>query len=825
MRHCQQKKRKIDEGKAHCSAITPEHSIEKGKSISHESNDKVVETPQMKLIRAKMLQRVSAKNKSSVLSSDVLNVKLARKNSSSKLKDSKSVSKDDESVSQNKKDKETPQMRFFYEKIQWKKKNLPISNKNLLSKQNVKQQDSNITSQKAMKTWEKDVRRRENIDRNKNNIECHVSKGREQKSFLKKNLAMERMHKLRRNMNFDKEKLKEICHSNLVITKPPQKSSKSSSNISGNDSLGTSCLYRNVEFRLKRLHNRIIKNTICEKNVLNDEKSQDRQDSRPNIDNTTKDKLLKQAKQEILDEEMDWEPIKDEQIALEVEVARTQLNGRGNPNEKNYILDNNNIELTQSNKMELQKSPLYIVVDTNVFLSNLEVIEEVRDATFKNYPRPFIVIPWTVICELDYFKDNKSKCELSTRARKAISFIHDQFSSKHPRIIGQTREQAAKNKEDFSLNCPDDEILQCCLQICQLQKSVVLLSYDKNLCTKAMIYNILSLGREDPLEKIDFFNVNNTVTNDLNGPIKNSIFTEELRLTDDIFENIKTIMKNFLSTIVTKQMSEIYGEEEWKIYVIIKPPWTIVTVLKCAIKHWIAAINESFQRCAEYVLKELLDAFVHLPVGGRKLQDVEYILEKCSYLVQMVNMDKYSDLMTQTFNDITELKKKCMKCIADIDLKKLHDKIGIVENDQEQEMRAGKAFQCFQHIYNYARDFCGLACSNAGTVLSFTFKSIEPPLSNALVQTLQPEITRKVIDLTQSLNKLLVQTEDSIKYQTLLNLQQNMNTFLLDVDKTIFDVTPLDIYYCVKLKEEALKTGLRQLQELTSHLCALATRT
>lgn len=60
-------------------------------------------------------------------------------------------------------------------------------------------------------------------------------------------------------------------------------------------------------------------------------------------------------------------------------------------------------------------------------------------------------------------------------------------------------------------------------------------------------------------------------------------------------------------------MSEIYGEAEWKIYVIIKPPWTTVTALKCTIKHWIAAINESFQRRAEYILKELLDAFVYIP--------------------------------------------------------------------------------------------------------------------------------------------------------------------------------------------------------------------
>lgn len=62
---------------------------------------------------------------------------------------------------------------------------------------------------------------------------------------------------------------------------------------------------------------------------------------------------------------------------------------------------------------------------------------------------------------------------MKTKARKAISFIHEQFSTKHPRVIGQTREQAAQNKEEFSLNCPDDEILQCCLQIQKLGKSVV----------------------------------------------------------------------------------------------------------------------------------------------------------------------------------------------------------------------------------------------------------------------------------------------------------------------------------------------------------------
>jgi len=71
-----------------------------------------------------------------------------------------------------------------------------------------------------------------------------------------------------------------------------------------------------------------------------------------------------------------------------------------------------------------------------------------------------------------------------------------------------------------------------------------------------------------------------------------------------------------------------------------------------------------------------------------------------------------------------------------------------------------------------------------------------------------------------------MQAENSITHQTLLSLQYDLNTFLPDTrDRTIFDVTPLDVYCCVKLKEEVLKTGLRQLQELTSHFCSLAAHT
>ncbi|KAL6265633.1 hypothetical protein P5V15_002428 [Pogonomyrmex californicus] len=135
------------------------------------------------------------------------------------------------------------------------------------------------------------------------------------------------------------------------------------------------------------------------------------------------------------------------------------------------MVKNSTVKLKQLNQNRIikEESSFYIIIDTNVLLTNLEIIEEVRDATFKNYPRSFIVIS------------------------KAMGFVHNYFAFKRQCVIRQIREHAAKNKKDFSSNFPNDEILQ------------LLLSCDKNLCTKAMIYNILSLEHWNTLERIDFF--------------------------------------------------------------------------------------------------------------------------------------------------------------------------------------------------------------------------------------------------------------------------------------------------------------------------------
>lgn len=64
-----------------------------------------------------------------------------------------------------------------------------------------------------------------------------------------------------------------------------------------------------------------------------------------------------------------------------------------------------------------------------------------------------------------------------------------------------------------------------------------------------MIYHILALERHDPLEKIDLDTNGTTIDRSNDCLVENSLFDEELRLTDNILEEVKLIMRNFLSTV------------------------------------------------------------------------------------------------------------------------------------------------------------------------------------------------------------------------------------------------------------------------------------
>ena len=92
----------------------------------------------------------------------------------------------------------------------------------------------------------------------------------------------------------------------------------------------------------------------------------------------------------------------------------------------------------------LVQEMLYLVLDTNVLVSHLQFLIELKDFAIKGVGRPVLVVPWTVMQELDALKTNSSK--VGGKAKQAITFLHDCFRTSHPRVRGQTMEEVGVAK-------------------------------------------------------------------------------------------------------------------------------------------------------------------------------------------------------------------------------------------------------------------------------------------------------------------------------------------------------------------------------------------
>ncbi|XP_065207430.1 transcriptional protein SWT1-like [Planococcus citri] len=154
--------------------------------------------------------------------------------------------------------------------------------------------------------------------------------------------------------------------------------------------------------------------------------------------------------------------------------------------------------------LDMPDGDLLIVTDTNVFLSHLKIV----DYLLKNSSFPcttlnscVLVAPWLVIQEIDYaMKKNNER--LNNQARSANNFINECLKKKHPRFFGQSLIDFKENfKNAVSI---DDFILQYCMKFVSCGKKVILLTNDKNLCTKGIVNSVSVLSTK---EFVDTFNL------------------------------------------------------------------------------------------------------------------------------------------------------------------------------------------------------------------------------------------------------------------------------------------------------------------------------
>lgn len=169
------------------------------------------------------------------------------------------------------------------------------------------------------------------------------------------------------------------------------------------------------------------------------------------------------------------------------------------------------------NDEEIDQKYFYVVVDTNVFLSNLEFIEKLTKINFKSecpwicffvivsnfdlildYGFPVIIVPYIVLQELDKIKSRfESKfTSLSTKAKSAIHYLNAKLKDHHKQFCGQSAKDDANKL--ISITSQDDDIVNCLLQVKEKAKdTVILLSNDKNLRNKVLVTGINSYSTSE----------------------------------------------------------------------------------------------------------------------------------------------------------------------------------------------------------------------------------------------------------------------------------------------------------------------------------------
>ncbi|XP_028301386.1 transcriptional protein SWT1 [Gouania willdenowi] len=284
---------------------------------------------------------------------------------------------------------------------------------------------------------------------------------------------------------------------------------------------------------------------------------------------------------------------------------------------------------------------LIIVLDTNILLSHLDYVKRITARGLGSLGFPVILIPWIVLQELDSLKQGRGLSgSVAHLAIPAISFIYNCIKKKDPHLCGQSMKQASESSYGLKTESNDDRVLQCCLQYQSMYPECVLVlcTNDKNLCCKAILSGVKASTQKDLQAEImncrqDIHVQHLTPAvprpqgstpvlrhNQDKTPLSVTQADKDTNLLHDEKEErmkfsmnrcafeLEECLRKVLSDVLGVEMEAVY-KEIWLEIVFRKPPWTLLDVLYCFKKHWIAVFGHVVSRHLLQTVTNLIDFF------------------------------------------------------------------------------------------------------------------------------------------------------------------------------------------------------------------------
>nr|XP_012299904.1 transcriptional protein SWT1 isoform X3 [Aotus nancymaae] len=314
---------------------------------------------------------------------------------------------------------------------------------------------------------------------------------------------------------------------------------------------------------------------------------------------------------------------------------------------------------------------LLIVIDTNILMNHLKFVRVLKTTEIPGFDKLVLIIPWVVMQELDRMKKGKLLKHAQHKAIPAVHFIHDSLKNQDRKLWGQSIQLASQKHYGLSDENNDDRVLKCCLQHQELFPCsfVILCTDDRNLRNKGLVSGVKSLSKEELSAELLHLSLNTDVchqpgiskqqlkaeTTSLKESFKEESTNSELSiLLGSIVSDLEKSLGTGLSAILETEMKIAFGNL-WMEILYLKPPWTLLHLLQCFKKHWLAVFGLFMEKNLLLTIENL---YKNLCKANNAVDftTVKFLLQDSRSLLHAFSTrSNYDGILPQAFAQVNKL--------------------------------------------------------------------------------------------------------------------------------------------------------------------------
>uniref|UniRef100_A0A8D1MXL3 Transcriptional protein SWT1 n=1 Tax=Sus scrofa TaxID=9823 RepID=A0A8D1MXL3_PIG len=314
---------------------------------------------------------------------------------------------------------------------------------------------------------------------------------------------------------------------------------------------------------------------------------------------------------------------------------------------------------------------LLLVIDTNILMNHLKFLRILKTTEIAGFDRLVLIIPWVVVQELDRMKAGKLLKHAQHKAIPAVHFINDSLKSQDKKLWGQSIQLASQKLYGLSDENNDDRVLKCCLQYQELFPCslVILCTDDRNLRNKGLISGVKSLSKEELSAELLNLSLNTDVCHQpciskqqLKAeatPLEESYEEESANpglpiLLESIVSDLEKSLGTALSSILETEMKIAFGNL-WMEVLYLKPPWTLMHLLQCFRKHWLAVFGLVMEKNLLLTVESLYENLCKAN-NAVDFTTVKFLLQDSKSLLHAFSTrSNYDGILPQAFAQVNKL--------------------------------------------------------------------------------------------------------------------------------------------------------------------------